>query len=343
VFGAVAVGAVPGRATASVADDDQPAIDDEDPSDTDRADAAGDQPAELDWTRYAPAAVDAPQLRNVEPVTRIYIDGGYAQSDDLSALPYIAGTGRNWRAAVGGSYRLGRFQLDVELPASQATTLDLTAIPGGAPVPEDARQTALSAGDARAGVQWTTPLGAPRRGARAPLVWGLSLRGRFPTHTTTFQFHLMDGSLAAYSFPYYFHVEPALLFGGGFGRVSFVVNQGLLLLLGPDGDFQGLPIVVPTIAFWDAHGAVAVALARAVALSVEVNAVIQLNRVGGIEFAQINQTRAAFVSPGLQVHLGLWRADVIGRIGVTPDAELVGVLGYGGSKSVTLRMTRLFQ
>ena len=45
-----------------------------------------------------------------------------------------------------------------------------------------------------------------------------------PTHTTTFQFHLINNTLAAYSFPYYFHVEPTLLLGGVIGPFHFVTN-----------------------------------------------------------------------------------------------------------------------
>ena len=289
--------------------------------------------------RDAPAAADAPQLRNVEPRTRLYADGAFAQSADLSALPYIAGSGHNARFSLGGSLKLGRFQLDAELPAAQATTLDLTMIPGGMPLPPDDHQTALSIGDLRLGAQWTTPL----PGEALAMTAGFGLRGRFPTHTTQFAFHLIDGSVALYGFPYYFHIEPAALFGAAWGPLSFVMNQGAIVLMGPDADFQEIHFVVPNIYFWDAHYAVAAHIAGPVGVSTEVNTVFQLNHVGGVDFAKLNHIRAVSVLPGVQVQVGRYRVDAVARFGVTHGAELFGVIGYSGTRSYTLRATYYFE
>jgi hypothetical protein len=289
------------------------------------------------WTTYAPAGVDVSQIRNVEPLTRIYVDVGVARSNDLSALPYMEGRGRNLRAALGGSLRLGRFQLDIELPAFQATTLDVTRIPGGEPQIEDQHQTALSIGDLRLGAQWTVaPFDA------APFLLGLGLRGRFPTHTVQFKFHLPDDSLGVYSFPYYFHIEPTILMGGGVGPLSFVMNQGPLILMGPDVNFEQIHFVVPTITFWDSHYAAVVAPHRALAISVELNTILQFGHVGGLDFMTLNHVQAWSIIPGIQLHLGATRIDAVGRIGLSRGADLLGVIGYGGTDSVTLRVTRVF-
>jgi hypothetical protein len=292
-----------------------------------------------DTAPFAPAGVDAPAIRNVEPTTRVYVDGTFARSPDLSALPYIAGAGVNWRAAAGASLKLRRFQIDLEAPAAQATLLHLTMIPpppGGEPMPGDANQTALSIGDLRLGAQWSTRFAA----GPAALAAGLAVRGRMPTHTVLFQFHLADGSLGVYSFPYYFHIEPTLLFGAASKRVSFTMNQGAVILHGPDGHFEQVTIVVPTIMFWDAHYAVAVR-ADWLALSLELNTLIQFNRVAG-DFAQLNDIRALSVVPGLQLLLGAWRVDLVARLGVNRGAELFGDIAYAGNQSITLRIGRSF-
>ena len=287
----------------------------------------------------APAPVDAPQLRNVEPRTRVYLDGAFAQTGDLSALPDIAGSGRNLRLALGGSLRWRRFQFDLELPASQATTLDLVAPnPNILIYMEDQHQTALSIGDLRTGAQWTDALPIDALN----LVGGLGLRVRLPTHTTRFQFHDIAGALGTYALPYYFHIEPTALLGGSLGPVSFVTNQGALMLMGPNGTVEGLPVVVPNIYFWDAHYAVAWRIIDLISASCEVNTTIQLNHVDGIDFRKLNDVRAVSVIPGLQVHLGRYRIDAAARLGLTRGAELLGVVVYAGTRSLILRVSRVF-
>jgi hypothetical protein len=303
--------------------------------------ASPDEEADADvdvLTRYYPAPVDGPALRLPISPTRLYVDATYARSDDLSALPYVAGEGSNIRFAAGGSLRWRQFAFSAEVPLTQITTLTVTAIPGGAPIPEDAHQTAVSFGDIRLGADWTQHLGRPS----LPLVAGFGLRGYVPTHTTRFQFHLVDGSIGVYSFPYFFHLEPTLILGGAFGRFMFAINQGAIVLAGPDGDFGGVPIQQPTVAFWDAHYAVSYAPADVFAASVEVATDIQLNHVSGIDFQRLNGVRSVWVAPGLQLHLGDWRVDAIARLGLTRGADLFGVIEYAGASSYTLRVTRTF-
>jgi hypothetical protein len=291
------------------------------------------------WADDAPAPADTPQLRNVEPRTRLYIDGSFAQTGDLSALPDIAGKGRNLRLGIGGSLKWRRFQFDTELPASQATTLDL--LPPNAQIQiydEDKHQTALSIGDLRLGAQWTNPLPVDAM----DVVAGFGLRVRVPTHTTRFQFHDLSGNLGTYLLPYYFHIEPAALIGGALGPVSFVMNQGLMLLTGPSGQINGLPVVVPNLYFWDAHYALAWRIFSLLAVSGELNTTIQLNHVSGVDFQRVNDVRAVSVVPGLQLHLGRYRVDALARFGLTRGADLLGVIGYAGTRSFVLRLSRVF-
>jgi hypothetical protein len=237
---------------------------------------------------------------------------------------------------------LRRFQFDAELPASQSTTINVTQIPplGNPPLtPEDAHQTARSLGDLRLGAQWTERLPVQAMS----LTTGLGLRARFPTHTTTFQFNLVDGTLEPFRFLPYFHLEPTWLLGALQGPVSFTMNQGLLAMVGPIIEFGNVTFVLPTILFWDSHYAVAVRAHQYLALSLEANTVIQLNRVERMEFEDVNNVRAVYVQPAIQGIVGLWRVDLVARLGLNRGAELIGVLGYGGTQSVTLRLTRFFE
>lgn len=294
--------------------------------------------AEVDafLSKYYPAPVEGAPLRPPVMPARLWVDASYAATDDLSALPYVLGTGQNLRFAAGGTLRWRGFAFTGELPFTQITTLDVTAIPGGAPVPQDAHQTAISLGDLRLGFDWTTHF-------TTNLVGGFGLRGRFPTHTTRFQFHLIDGSLASYAFPYYFHVDPAFILGGKVGRFTFVLNQGAVILLGPDGDFADQHIVVPTIVFWDAAYAVSWASPiDALAASFQVATDLQLNHVDGIEFQKLNDVRSVWLAPALQFNVADFRVDAIARFGVTRGADLFGVIQYAGTRSYTLRVSRNF-
>ena len=58
-------------------------------------------------------------------------------------------------------------------------------------------------------------------------------------------------------------------------------------------------------------------------------------------FPKLNHQRAAFLLPGLQIHLGHYRLDVIGRLGVTAGAGPIGGITYSGTNSITLRLTRI--
>lgn len=284
---------------------------------------------------YYPPPVDGPALRLPESPTRLYFDVAFAQSKDLSALPYIAGSGTNFRFALGGVKRWRRFAFEAEIPFLQITSLDVTAVPGGVPDPE--RQTGLSFGDVRLGAIWTARL------AGEALVGGFGLRGRLATHTTRFDFFLpTDGSMVSYVFPYYFHIEPTAILGGALGRFTFVINEGLLVLIGPNGEFLNMEVVVPNVVFWDSHVAVGYAPFDVLGASVELGTDVQVNTVNDTQFP-INDVRSAWVAPALQIHAGPIRIDLIARIGLGGrGTNAFGVIDYIGTSSYTLRTTWAF-
>jgi hypothetical protein len=291
---------------------------------------------------YYPPPVDGPSLRLPEPATRLYADGSLALSNDLSALPYIEGRGRNFRFAVGGVWRWRRFAFDAEIPFLNVTTLDVDSVlniqKADLARPSDAHQSSFAFGDIRVGATWTTPLVGQQT-----LVGGLGFRTRFATHTTKFTFLLADKQTEAdFIIPYYFHLEPTLILGGAFGRLTFVVNQGVIALVGPDGNFDQQYIVVPSIYFWDAHYAIAYAPWSFLGASVELTTDIQLNHIAGVDFAKLNDIRAAWVAPALQIYFDEFRIDLIARIGLNRGQELLGVVEYVGTHSFTARLTRTF-
>jgi len=288
---------------------------------------------------YEPAPIEAPRLRNAEPRTAVYLDATYGQSNDLSALPNIAGKAYGFRMAAGGTLKLGRFQLDLELPSGQITTLDLVdPNPLFEIDPKDKRQTAISLGDSRLGAQWTgvVPLEA------MAVVAGFGVSLRVPTHTTQYTFHLTDGSEGFYGLPYYFHIQPTFILGEALGPVSFVMNESALILMGPDATVADIPVVTPTIYFWDAHYGVSVRVTEGFALSCVLNTTYQLNKLDQVMFPHLNKLRSAYVLPGAQLHVGVYRIDLVGRFGIKAGAEPLGVLTFQGTDSVTIRVSRLF-
>jgi hypothetical protein len=284
---------------------------------------------------YYPAPVEGPELRLPVTPTRLYADAGYARTSDLSSLPYIQGKAQNWRLAVGGALRWGKFAFTGELPFLQHTTIDVTSVMNQPPQFGDGHQSATSLGDLRAGVDWTTHLSDA-------VVAGFGLRGRLPTHTTGFWFHLDSTSTDNYRLPYYFHIEPTAIFGAAVGRFAFVVNQGAIVLMGPDGDFEGFHIHVPTVVFWDAAYAVSWAPVAAFAASLELSTDIQLNHVDGLDFASFNHMRSVWLAPALQWHVADYRVDLVARVGLSDGTNLFGILEFAGTTSYTLRVTRRF-
>jgi hypothetical protein len=290
-------------------------------------------------SRYYPPPVDGPALRLPESPTRLYFDGSYAIADDLSALPYIAGKAENYRAALGAAWRWRRFTFDGQLPL-HVTDIDVTSVLNMPPMAQDAEQTVVSLGDLTLGATWSERL----TGGEG-LIAGLALRGRLATHTTRFDFHLPDGTQAIFVIPYYFHIEPTLVLGGAIGRFTYVMNQGAIALVGPDGNLENEHISVPSLFFWDAHYALAVAPWRFLGASLELATTIQLNHIepiAGLDVEKFNNIRAAWVAHGLQVYAGAYRIDVIARLGLSRGQQVYGVLEYVGTHSFMGRLTRHF-
>jgi hypothetical protein len=287
--------------------------------------------------KFYPPPVDGPALRLPESPKRLYLDGAYAVSNDLSSLPYIAGTGKNFRFAAGGTWRWDRFSVDGEVNFANVTTLHVTdALNAGPPDPEE--QTSSALGDIRVGATWTERL------VDEEVIGGFGVRTRLPTHTTRFDFYLpTNGEMVSYVFPYYFHIEPTLILGGAIGRFTYVVNEGGLIFMGPNGNFLGMEVIVPTIMFWDSHVAVGYAPWDFLGASVELGTDIQVNHVNDPQFP-INSIRSAWLAPALQAHIGDWRVDAIARIGLGGrGTETFGVLEYVGTNSYTLRVTLAFK
>lgn len=331
----------PATGARAAADDEAPAGDaaagDATPGEP-AASSTGDAATEL-VSDYYPPPVDGPALRLPEQRTRLYVDGAYARSDDLTALPYIAGKGQNIRVAAGGVWRWHRFAFDAQVPFN-LTIVDVTSILNQAPMPQDEHQTRPSLGDLTLGTTWTERL----LGDSEALIAGLGLRGRLATHTTRFTFHLLDGSLAIFTIPYYFHIEPTAVIGGALGgRFTYVINQGAVWMIGPNGYIQDTLVRVPSIYFWDAHYAIGWAPWSFLGASVELTTTIQLNHLAGADYQKFNDVRAVWVAPALQIHAGdAYRIDLIARFGLTRGEELYGVLEYVGTHSFTLRVTRAF-
>jgi hypothetical protein len=285
--------------------------------------------------KFYPPPVDGPALRLPESPTRLYLDAAYAVSNDLSALPYIEGKGTNFRFAAGGTWRWHRFSVDGEIPFANVTTLNVTMVPGGMPNPT--QQTGTAFGDIRVGAVWTERL------ADEAAIAGIGLRTRLATHTTRFDFYLPQTyANVSYVFPYYFHIEPTAILGGAIGRFTYVVNEGALIMIGPDGNFLGMEVVVPTVMFWDSHVAVGYAPWDFLGASVELGSDIQINQVKDPQFP-IDSLRSVWVAPALQVHVGDWRVDAIARLGIGKKSEAFGVLEYVGTDSYTLRLTYAFK
>ena len=284
---------------------------------------------------FYPPPVDGPALRLPESPTRLYIDAAYAASGDLSVLQYIAGKGTNFRFALGGVWRWRRFSFEAEVPFANITTLDVTEVSGGG-VPNPEQQTGTAFGDVRLGAIWTERL------AGEALVAGLGYRTRLATHTTRFDFYLpTNGDTVSYVFPYYFHLEPTVVVGGALGRFTYTVNEGILAMIGPDGDILGMHVIVPTVIFWDSHVAVSYAPFDFLGASVELGTDVQIKQANDPQFP-IDHLRSLWLAPALQAHFGDWRIDAIARVGLGRKSEQFGVLEYVGTSSYTLRVTLAF-
>jgi hypothetical protein len=304
-------------------------------SDDETPDTEAPPPSLLE-THYPPT-VDGPGLQLPYQPTQLYFDTSFGRSGDLSSLPYVAGNARNLRLTLGGVWRWRRFAFEAEIPFLNVTLLHVTQVVGGPPDnPDDVDQTVFSFGDVRLGGTWTLPVIG-----EDTLVAGVGFRSRLASHTAQYHFDV-DGVTTTYVFPYYFHLAPTVILGGALGRFTFVMNQGPLFFVGPDGYYIDLKIVEPTMMFWDSHYAVSYSPVQAFGASLELVTTIQLNHVTGMNFGKFNDIRAVWLAPAVQFHFDAYRVDVIGRIGTSRGENLLGVLEYVGERSILVRLTRTF-
>jgi len=59
-------------------------------------------------------------------------------------------------------------------------------------------------------------------------------------------------------------------------------------------------------------------------------------------FEKLNDLVSVSLNIGLQIHLGRYRVDLVGRRGMTRDSGVFGVLEYAGTQSLMLRLGKSF-
>ena len=264
------------------------------------------------------------------------------ESDDLTVLPLIAGQGRNYRltraapgGAAGGRRRRGSAKTD-------DAQRDAEYLNGYPPLPEDAHPTKFSLGDIGLGAVWTERL-----------TDGEGLMGGLGMHVPSHAHHAVpvpcEGRHDRHS-ANYFHLEPTLILGGALGgggdlgRFTWVLNQGAIILAGPDGDFSTEHVAVPTIYLSDAHYGMAWApwsFLRRIGRGGHDNPARPCRQLRHRP-QKFNDVRAVWVAPALQVHVGNTRIDLVARIGASRGQEFYGALECVGTRSVTVRVTTMF-
>jgi hypothetical protein len=322
-----------GFAAPAVAYEDVPAPDEA--PDTARSDAATAGPREP----LVPPAIDYPGIIDFGPRFALYVDHTYEYTDDLSTFWWVDGRGTNYRIGLGGAYRWGNLQLHAELPL-QYTQLTIFSLMGQPPIDADRSKAAYSLGDVitDAAYYWDLPFDD------FPTHLGVGLRARLPTHTTKYRFGLIDGSILEFGFPYYFHLAPAALLSTSYGPVFLVVNEGALAMLAKDINLGGVIQQIPNIYFWESHVAAGLAATDWLAFTVELASYLQLNRVNVQNMANLNDTRAVFLNPGVTLDLGNYRLAVAFRwdMGYWRSARDFGVITFSGSSALLARVSYLF-
>jgi hypothetical protein len=316
-----------------------PALAHEDAPPTESEAEAASAPAAPSPPRpFDPPHVDYPGIQALGPGISLYLDTTYETTSDLSTFWWVQGRGTNYRLSVGGTYQAGGLRLNAEVPV-QYTELAIDLLMKQAPAAPDRTKAAVSLGDVITGAAyfWELPTGSVSASA------GLGLRVRWPTHTTRFQFGLVDGSILEFGFPYYLHVAPGALLSASWGPVSVLVNQGVLAMLAKDVTLGDVLQRIPNLYFWESHVAGGVDATDWLLLSVEMVSFVQLNRVEVSNMTNLNDTRAVFVSPGVGLATGQLRLAVAGRFGLTGrSARDFGVITFSGTHAVVARVSYVF-
>jgi hypothetical protein len=267
----------------------------------------------------------------------LYIDHTYEASNDLSTFYWVKGRASGDRVALGGSLRLGGFQLNIELPV-QVTRLYIDSLGDQRPTPADQQKSSYSLADVVGGGSYAWQF------AKDPIAMfvGLGMRVRLPTHTMQYSFTLIDGSPYSFGFPYYFHLAPAGLFLASYGPISLTINQGLLAMLAKNTTLLNMPVNIPNVYFWESHYAVVLQPVRWLGLSLELINCIQLSHVYDQNFQNLNHLKAFYLNPGLAFDIGSYRISLAGRIGLGKDTERFGVITFSGSQAILARLSYLF-
>ncbi len=287
---------------------------------------------------FDPPRIDYPGIQSLGPGISLYLDTTYETTDDLSTFWWVKGRGNNYRLALGGTYQNGGLRVNAEVPV-QYTQLAIDALMGSPPTDADRTKATLSLGDVIADVAQWWDLGGDSSSS-----WlGVGMRARFPTHTTRYQFGLIDGRILEFGFPYYLHLAPGALWSMSYGPVSLLVNQGVLAMLAKDITLDGALQPIPNLYFWESHLAAGVDATDWLLLSLEVMSFVQLNRVTVDTMKNLNDTRALFLNPGATLVFGNWRVAVAARIGLDRrSARDFGVITFSGKHAAMARLSYVF-
>jgi hypothetical protein len=288
---------------------------------------------------FDPPGIDYPPAQAVGVGTSLYVDQTYETTSDLSTFTWVTGHGDNFRTSIGGTLAIGGLHLAAEIPL-QYTRLHIDTLQGNPTAPQDRDKTTLSLGDITTGggYLWTLPVDAIR------LQVGPTLLARLPTHTTQFAFTLASGYIITFGFPYYLHLDQGLVFLATTKFLTIRIEETLLQMLAVvrQVTFDGIPMSIPDLYFWESHFAAIAQPLDWFGFSVELVSCIQLNRVDDGGYTTLHNVKALMLEGGPAFDFGSFRASVVGRFGLTHGAQDFGVITFSGTRAVMGRLSYVF-
>jgi len=285
-----------------------------------------------------PSGIDYPALQTLGGGSTLFVDFTNERSDDLSTFFWVKGRAVGYRAAVGGSLRLGGLLLNIELPV-QLTRLYIDSLGDSPPIASDRQKSSFSLGDVVGGgnYAWRLPFDA------LTALVGVGMRMRLPTHTMQYSFSLANQPKPySFGFPYYFHLAPAALLFVSYGPLSLTVNQGLLAMLAKNTTLLNMPLNIPNVYFWESHYAAGLRPVHWLTLSLELISCVQLSHIDDDNFKTLNHLKAFYLDPGVAFDIGAYRISLAGRFGLGGDTERFGVITFSGSQAFLARLSYLF-
>jgi hypothetical protein len=288
---------------------------------------------------FDPPGIDYPATQALGIGTSLYVDQTYESTSDLSTFTWVTGHGDNFRLSVGGTLQIGELRLAAEVPV-QYTRLHIDTLQGMPTADQDRDKATLSLGDVITGAAylWTLPVDAIR------LQVGPTLRARLPTHTTQFAFTLTSGYIFTFGFPYYLHLAPGLVLLASTKFLTIRIEETLLSMLAvvKDVTFDGIPMSIPNLFFWESHYAAIAQPLEWFGFSVELVSCLQLNRVDDSGYTTLHNVKALMLEGGPALDFGSYRASVVGRFGLTHGSQDFGVITFSGTKAVMGRLSYVF-